>query len=47
MCFLTANSLMDTIDRKVLYSMHFGEYTVNIQVHLIKLEFHGKVHLFQ
>ncbi len=21
---------MDTIDRKVLYSMHFGEYTVNI-----------------
>ncbi len=20
---------MDTIDRKVLYSMHFGEYTVN------------------
>ncbi len=25
-----ANSLMDTTDRKVLYSMHFGEYTVNI-----------------
>ncbi len=25
-----ANSLMDTTDRKVLYSMHFSEYTVNI-----------------
>ncbi len=24
-----ANSLKDTIDRKALYSMHFGEYTVN------------------
>ncbi len=26
-----ANSLMNTIERNILYSMHFYEYTVNIQ----------------